>query len=72
MNDQGPAINPLPIFGHFEITAGDVQLPEGSELAIDPSTTIAVVSTAQTAEQLEGDTGEGEAPTEEPAAEAAS
>jgi len=55
-----------------QITAGDVQLPEGSELAIDPTTTIAVVSTAQTAEQLEGDTGEGEAPTEEPAAEAAS
>jgi large subunit ribosomal protein L25 len=56
-----------------QITAGDVTLPEGSELAVDPATTIAIVSTAQTAEQLEGDTGEAaEEPTEEPDAEAAS
>ena len=41
-----------------QITAGDVQLPAGSELAVDPETVIAVVSAAQTAEQMEGDTGE--------------
>jgi large subunit ribosomal protein L25 len=45
-----------------QITAADVQLPTGSELAADPETVIVVVSAAQTAEQLEGDTGEaGEA-----------
>jgi large subunit ribosomal protein L25 len=43
-----------------QITAGDVQLPEGSELAVDADLVIAIVSAAQTAEQLEGDTGEGE------------
>jgi len=42
-----------------QITAGDVQLPAGSELAIDPETVIAIVTAAQTAEQLEGETGEG-------------
>jgi large subunit ribosomal protein L25 len=41
-----------------QITAADVQLPTGSELAADPETVIVVVSAAQTAEQLEGDTGE--------------
>jgi large subunit ribosomal protein L25 len=41
-----------------QITAGDVQLPSGSELAVDPETVIAIVSVAQTAEQMEGDTGE--------------
>jgi large subunit ribosomal protein L25 len=55
-----------------QVTAGDVQLPEGSELAVDADTVIAIVSTAQTAEQLEGDTGEAEVTTEEPAAEEAS
>jgi large subunit ribosomal protein L25 len=44
-----------------QITAGDVPLPSGSELAVDPDTVIAVVTAAQTAEQLEGDTGEAEA-----------
>ena len=55
-----------------QVTAGDVSLPEGSELAVSPDTVIAVVSAAQTAEQLEGDTGEAAeaeateiAPTEE-------
>jgi large subunit ribosomal protein L25 len=43
------------------ITAGDVTLPEGTELAVDPEFVLAVVSQAQTAEQLEGDTGEAEA-----------
>ena len=55
-----------------QVTAGDVQLPEGSELAVDADTVIAIVSTAQTAEQLEGDTGEAEVVAEEPAAEDAS
>ncbi len=58
-----------------QITAADVQLPAGSELAADPETVIAIVTAAQTAEQLEGDTGEAaEAaePAEEPAEEAAS
>jgi large subunit ribosomal protein L25 len=44
-----------------QITAGDVQLPEGSELAVDADLVIAIVTAAQTAEQLEGDTAEGEA-----------
>jgi large subunit ribosomal protein L25 len=43
-----------------QITAGDVQLPTGSELSADPETVIVVVSAAQTAEQLEGDTGEAD------------
>jgi large subunit ribosomal protein L25 len=41
-----------------QITAGDVTLPSGSELAVDADTVIAIVTVAQTAEQLEGDTGE--------------
>jgi large subunit ribosomal protein L25 len=41
-----------------QITAGDVSLPAGSELAVDADTVIAIVTAAQTAEQLEGDTGE--------------
>ena len=59
-----------------QITAADVQLPTGSELAADPETVIVVVSAAQTAEQLEGDTGEAagepEAAAEGDAGEAAS
>jgi large subunit ribosomal protein L25 len=41
-----------------QITAGDVELPSGSELAVDADTVIAIVTAAQTAEQLEGDSGE--------------
>jgi large subunit ribosomal protein L25 len=57
-----------------QITAGDVQLPEGSELAVDADLVIAIVTAAQTAEQLEGDTAEGETveTTEEVPAEDAS
>ena len=56
-----------------QVTAGDVNLPEGSELAVDAETVIAIVSTAQTAEQLEGDTGEtAEVATEETDTEEAS
>ena len=52
------------------VTAGDVNLPEGSELAVDADTVIAIVSTAQTAEQLEGDSADAEAAAAaEPAAE---
>ncbi len=52
-----------------QITAGDVHLPAGSELAVDPETVIAVVSVAQTAEQMEGDTGEAAEPAEAEATE---
>ena len=45
-----------------QITAGDVTLPEGTELAVEPDFVLAIVTQAQTAEQLEGDAGEaGEA-----------
>ncbi|AGZ46197.1 50S ribosomal protein L25/general stress protein Ctc [Actinoplanes friuliensis] len=41
-----------------QVTAGDVNLPEGTELAVEPDFVLALVSAAQTAEQLEGDTGD--------------
>lgn len=50
-----------------QVTAGDVTLPKGTELAVEPDFVLAIVSAAQTAEQLEGDTGEA---AEAPAAEA--
>ncbi|MFF5295762.1 50S ribosomal protein L25/general stress protein Ctc [Paractinoplanes globisporus] len=56
-----------------QVTAGDVTLPAGSELAVDPDFVLAIISQAQTAEQLEGGeptaAAEGEA---EAAAEGAS
>jgi large subunit ribosomal protein L25 len=54
-----------------QITAGDVTLPEGSELAVEPGFVIAIVTQAQTAEQLEGDSesAEGESAEAAPAAE---
>jgi len=56
-----------------QVTASDVTLPTGSELAVEPDFVLAIVSQAQTAEQLEGDSAEateGDLPTEaEPAAE---
>ncbi len=58
-----------------QITAGDVTLPQGSELAVDPSTVLALVSQAQTAAQLEGDSADATAAAEaaaEAPAEAAS
>ena len=57
-----------------QVTAGDVTLPEGTELAVEADMVIAMVSAAQTAEQLEGDTGESPAADAEaqPDAEAAS
>ncbi len=41
-----------------QVTAGDVKLPVGTELAVEPDFVIAFVTQAQTAEQLEGDTGD--------------
>ncbi|MFG1610718.1 50S ribosomal protein L25/general stress protein Ctc [Actinoplanes sp. NPDC049265] len=41
-----------------QVTAGDVQLPQGTELAVEPDFVLALISQAQTAEQMEGDTGE--------------
>jgi large subunit ribosomal protein L25 len=41
-----------------QVTAGDVKLPAGTELAVEPDLVLATVSAAQTAEQLEGDTGD--------------
>jgi large subunit ribosomal protein L25 len=54
-----------------QITAGDVTLPEGTELAVEPGFVIAIVTQAQTAEQLEGDSesAEGESAEAAPAAE---
>jgi large subunit ribosomal protein L25 len=53
------------------ITAADITLPVGSELASDPELTIVMVSVAPTAEQMEGEgAGEFEAPAAAPATEA--
>jgi large subunit ribosomal protein L25 len=56
-----------------QVTAGDVQLPSGVELAVEPDQVLAIVTAAQTAEEMEGETAEtGEEPaetTEAPAAE---
>jgi large subunit ribosomal protein L25 len=56
-----------------QVTAGDVKLPEGIELAADPETVLVVISGAPTAEQLESE-GAGvveEEPTDEEAETAA-
>ncbi|MEV4347976.1 50S ribosomal protein L25/general stress protein Ctc [Actinoplanes sp. NPDC049596] len=42
-----------------QVTAADVTLPEGVELAVEPDFVLAIVSQAQTAEQLEGGDAEG-------------
>jgi large subunit ribosomal protein L25 len=47
--------------GGMQVTAGDVKLPAGIELAADPELTIAVIALPPSAEQLEGE-GAGEAP----------
>ncbi|WP_328462492.1 50S ribosomal protein L25/general stress protein Ctc [Actinoplanes sp. NBC_00393] len=41
------------------VTAGDVKLPRGTELAVDPETVLAVVSAAQTVAPAEDEAGEG-------------
>lgn len=51
------------------VTAGDIKLPRGVELAADAETVVAVVSVAPTAEQLEGETAEEAAEEGEEAAE---
>jgi large subunit ribosomal protein L25 len=52
------------------VTAADIKLPSGAELADDPETMVAIVQVAPTAEQLEGETAE-EAVAEEGAEEGA-
>jgi large subunit ribosomal protein L25 len=47
------------------VTAGQIKLPEGVELAADPEMVIAVVAAAPTAEQMEGEVAEAAA--EQPA-----
>ena len=42
-----------------QITAADVRLPDGVALAVEPEHVLAVVTAAQTAEELEGETAEG-------------
>ena len=54
-----------------QVTAGDIQLPSGIDLAVEPDFVLAIISQAQTAEQLEGDSAEGESG-ESAAAEGAS
>jgi large subunit ribosomal protein L25 len=51
------------------VTAGDVTLPSGVELAADPELVVAVISAAPTAEQLGAEAGEVPAEVEVPAAE---
>ena len=56
-----------------QVTAGDVTLPEGTALAVEPDFVLAIVTVAQTAEQLEGDSAEAaEATAEAEATEDAS
>ena len=43
-----------------QVTAADVPLPTGVELAVEPDFVLAIISQAQTAEQLEGDSSESE------------
>ncbi len=47
-----------------QITAGDVQLPSGVELAAEPDLILAIVTGAPTAEQLEAEGGEAPTVTE--------
>jgi large subunit ribosomal protein L25 len=42
-----------------QVTAGDIDLPSGVELAVEPTYVLAIISQAQTAEQLEGGDAEG-------------
>jgi large subunit ribosomal protein L25 len=54
-----------------QVTAADVQLPQGVDLAVEPEFVLAVVSMAQTAEEMEGAEPEAEGAEEEAAAEPA-
>jgi large subunit ribosomal protein L25 len=51
------------------VTAGDIKLPTGVELAADADLVVAVVAAAPTAAQMEGDTGESTESTESAEAE---
>lgn len=51
-----------------KVTASDVKLPQGVELAADPDTTLVVITAAPTEEQMAAGGG-GEAPEEAPAVE---
>ncbi|MFC7247032.1 50S ribosomal protein L25/general stress protein Ctc [Catellatospora aurea] len=53
------------------VTAGDIKLPKGAQLAVEADTMVAVVTQAPTAEQLEGETAEAPEAVEAEAAEAA-
>jgi large subunit ribosomal protein L25 len=54
------------------VSAGEVTLPDGAELAADPATVIVIISVAPTAEQMESEgAGEVSAEAVEPAPEAA-
>jgi large subunit ribosomal protein L25 len=53
-----------------KVTASDVKLPQGVELAADPDTTLVVITAAPTEEQMAAGGG-GEAPEEAPAVEGA-
>lgn len=55
-----------------QVTAGDVTLPAGTELAVDADLVVAMVSAAQSAEQLEGDSGDASGDAAGDSAEAAS
>jgi len=46
------------------VTASDIKLPEGVELAADPDLVVAVVAAAPTAAEMEGETGEAAEPAE--------
>ena len=47
------------------VTAGDIKLPEGVELAADPDFVVALVAAAPTAAEMEGEGAEAAAPAEE-------
>ncbi|BCB80037.1 50S ribosomal protein L25/general stress protein Ctc [Phytohabitans flavus] len=53
------------------VTAADVPLPRGAELAADPELVIALITVAPSAEELEGETAAAEETEEEAAEEAA-
>ena len=57
--------------GGSHVTAGQVSLPAGAELAVEPDVTVAVVTVAPTAEELEGETTESAEAAAEAEAEAA-
>jgi large subunit ribosomal protein L25 len=55
-----------------QVTAGDIELPSGIELAVEPGFVLAIISQAQSAEQLEGGEGTEGAEGESASAEGAS